>query len=96
MRQASYAERDWLCSFLRTADDQEVDLVIDRRGMKTLVVEIESTTTIRSEHTEVVARLGRDIPESELLVLSRDPEQKQYGEVRCLHWREGIEHIFQS
>jgi predicted AAA+ superfamily ATPase len=95
-RHASYTERDWVCSFLRTADDQEVDLVIDRPGMKTLVVEIESTKIIRSEHTEVVARLGRDIPDSEILVLSRDPERKQYGSVKCLHWSEGLTSIFEG
>jgi len=95
-RRALYAERDWAFSFLRTADGQELDLVIDRPGMRTLVVEIKSTKAIRTEHTEVAARLGKDIPDSEILVLSRDPEPKQYGAVRSLHWREGIAAIFRD
>jgi predicted AAA+ superfamily ATPase len=95
-RRSIYAERDWAFSFIRTADDQELDLVIDRPGMKTLAVEITSTKFIRSEHTEVAARLGKDIPDSEIVVLSRDTEPKQYGSVRCMHWREGIRQMFEA
>ncbi len=93
-RRANYAERDWAFSFVRTADDQELDLIVDRPGMKTLVVEIKSTKAIRAEHAEVAGRLGKDIPESEIVVLSRDTEPKQYGAVRCMHWREGIAQMF--
>jgi len=93
-RRALYAERDWAFSFLRTADGQEVDLVIDRPGMKTIVAEIKSTKVVRAEHTEVVARLGKDIPDSEIVLLSRDTEPKQYGNVRCMHWRDGIAYMF--
>ena len=81
-------------SFIRTADDQELDLIIDRPGMKTLVVEIKSTKVIRAEHTEGAARLGKDIPVCEIVILSRDTEPKQYGPVRCMHWREGIAQMF--
>ena len=93
-RRANYAERDWAFSFIRTADDQEVDLVIDRPGMRTIVAEIKSTKVVRAEHTEVVARLGKDIPDSEIVLLSRDTEPKQYGNVRCMHWRDGIAYMF--
>lgn len=93
-RRANYAERDWAFSFIRTADDQEIDLVIDRPGMKTLVVEIKSTKAVRAEHTEVVARLGKDIPDSEIVLLSRDTEPKQYGSVRCMHWSAGVAYMF--
>lgn len=95
-RRANYAERDWAFSFMRTADDQELDLLIDRPGMKTLVIEIKSTKILRPEHTLVATRLGQDIPDSEIVVLSRDPEPKQYGAVRCMHWREGIAEIFRG
>jgi hypothetical protein len=62
--------------------------------MKTLVVEIKSTKVVRAEHTEVVARLGKDIPDSEIVLLSRDTEPKQYGTVRCMHWRDGVNYMF--
>jgi|GEM_PF-4041894 len=75
--------------FIRTANVQEIGLVIDRPGMKTAVVEIKSSKIIRDEQTETVARLGHDIPNSELFFLSRDPEPKQFGGV----WRERIGQI---
>jgi predicted AAA+ superfamily ATPase len=92
-RQCIYAERDWDFSFIRTSDDQEIDLVIDRPGMTTAVIEIKSTLAVKPEDTEVVDRLGKDISNSIRLVLSRDPEPKRYGDVRCLHWRDGIREI---
>lgn len=93
VRRSEYAEKDWGFFFIRTADDQEIDLIIDRPGMKSMVVEIKSTKKIRSEHTEVAARLGKDIPDSEILILSRDEEPKKYGSVDCLYWRDGIDRI---
>jgi hypothetical protein len=64
--------------------------------MKTLVVEIKSTKAVRAEHTEVVARFGKDIPDSEIVLFSRDTEPTQYGTVRCLHWSAGIAYMFQA
>lgn len=96
VRRSIYAERDWAFSFIKTADDQEIDLVIDRPGMKTAVVEIKSTKTIKAEHTAVLTRLGSDIPESELFVLSRDPEPKRFDSVNCLSWRDGTEMILRG
>ncbi len=93
-RRAAYAERDWAFSFIRTADDQELDLIIDRPGMSTVVVEIKSTTRVRSEDSVVAARLGKDIPNSQIVVLSRDLEPKRYGAVTCMHWRDGIKDMF--
>jgi predicted AAA+ superfamily ATPase len=95
-RIAAYAERDWAFSFIRTADDQELDLIIDRPGMSTIVVEIKSTTRIRPEDAVVAARLGKDIPGSQIVVLSRDTEAKQYEAVRCMHWSEGLTEIFEA
>ena len=95
-RRAAYAERDWAFSFIRTADDQELDLIIDRPGMSTVVVEIKSTTRIRPEDAVVAARLGKDIPGSQIVVLSRDTEAKQYEAVRCMHWSEGLTEIFEA
>lgn len=95
-RRAEYAGKDYHYSFLRTADDQEIDLIIDRPGRPRAVIEIKSTNRVRPENTEVILRLGSDIDNRELFLLSRDPEPKQFGELLCLPWADGIEKIIHA
>ena len=46
-RLISYAENDYSLSYLRASGDAEIDLVIDRPGMKRAIVEIKSSTQVR-------------------------------------------------
>lgn len=95
-RCAEYAGRDFHYSFLRTADDQEIDLIIDRPGMPRAVVEIKSTERVREEHSKVILRLAADIDNCELYLLSRDPEPKKFGDLLCLPWADGIRSILRE
>lgn len=44
------AEKDWTLSYLRTKDDMEVDLIIDRPGLPRAFIEFKSTTHIENEN----------------------------------------------
>lgn len=92
-RIADYAARDYQFSFLRTSNDKELDLIIDRPGHGRAVVEIKSTRNIREDDLAVTNRLGSQIKNAKLYCLSRDPVQKVFGAVHALHWREGIAEI---
>jgi len=92
-RSAAYKARDFQFSFLRTANDQELDLVIDRPGHPRAVVEIKSTLNIRENDVAVTNRLGTDISGAKLYCLSRDPVRKQFGAVDAVYWSEGIKEI---
>ena len=89
-----YMGKDYNYYFLRLASDDEIDLIIDRPGKPLAAIEIKSTTAIKEEHTKVIRRLGPDLGDAELFLLSRDQNSKRFGELKCLHWEEGIKEIF--
>src|SRR5207245_1142618 len=49
IRLASYFQPDYRFSFIRTAGDVEIDLVIERPGKKLLCIKIKSSETVNAE-----------------------------------------------
>jgi hypothetical protein len=68
----------------------EIDLVLERAGQPTYLIEIKSTTYVNDNHTGVLERYSKDIPNSIPMLLSQDSISKKVGAVNCLHWLEGI------
>ncbi|NBW98967.1 ATP-binding protein [bacterium] len=87
-RLQSYQERDWKFSFLRTKDDAEIDLIIERPQESTLLIEIKSSTSTSFRQAANLNRFISDFKNAEAFLLSNDPLTKQFGKVRAMHWRE--------
>ncbi len=92
-RRARYAGKDFLFSFLRLANNDEVDLIVDRPGHRQAVIEIKSTDQIQEKHVKVISRLRDAFKGAEFFVLSRDESAKEYEGIRCLSWQKGIPEI---
>ncbi len=89
-RLQSYAKKDWRLSYLRTKDGVEIDLIIERPGLKRALVEIKSTERVGPEEARALKRLAPDIPDSEAFCLSLDPAPKIIEGVTCLPWQRGL------
>lgn len=85
--------RDYKWSYLLTKDGLEIDLICERPGRTTLLIEIKSTTLIREDHASSLTRIAPSFPDAELLLLSRDQTPRTFGKVRALPFRQGIEEI---
>lgn len=96
IRLASYFEGDYKFSYLRTPSDVEVDLIVERPGKPTILIEIKSADEIERTDLSAFIRLSRDFGECEAIVLSRDPYRKKIDHVTSFFWREGIEYLFQG
>lgn len=91
VKTASYKRYDWQFSYLRTKEDVEIDLVVDRPGAKMLLVEIKSKTLVSESDARALETLGKDIdPEAERWLLSNDPLERKLGGIRALHWQKAI------
>lgn len=84
---------DYELSYLRTYDDAEIDLVIERPGATRALVEIKSKDHITERDLRHLTALGSDIANSEMYCLSRDPHAKKIQNVSCLPWEEGLSEI---
>ena len=94
IRLASYFRHQYRFSYLRTINDVEVDLIVERRGKKTLYIEIKSTDQITSEMLTFFKKISKDAKNVEALCLSNDPYAKKFNHVLALPWQEGIKKIF--
>jgi predicted AAA+ superfamily ATPase len=88
-----YGKKEYRLSYLRTKDDVEIDLIIERPGLKRALVEIKSTERVTEDDLRALQRLGKDIANSEAFCFSLDPTSKMIGHVSCLPWQRGLEEI---
>lgn len=92
-RLQSYAKKDYRFSYLRTKDGVEIDLIIERPGLKRALAEIKSTARVTEDDVRALQQLGNDVPNSEAFCLSLDPTPKKIGAVACLPWLAGLEEL---
>ncbi len=86
-----YFRLDFDFSYLRTKDDAEIDLVIERPGRKTLLVEIKSGTRVGEREVAGLERLAAawTVP-AESHVWSLDPNERKIGRTLLLPWKKGL------
>jgi predicted AAA+ superfamily ATPase len=88
---SSYFNSDYRFSYLRTKDDAEIDLIVDRPGKPPLFIEIKSSDNVTQESISTFIQLCRDYGECEAVCLSQDPYPKVIENVTVLPWRDGIQ-----
>ena len=90
---AQYRCPDWRFSYLQTGAGVEIDLVIERPGLPTAIVEIKSSERVDERDIRSLSRFIGDFPEPLALCLSRDHSRMQIEGVLCVHWREALEEL---
>ena len=91
-----YYQKDWKCTYFRSKDNVEIDLVIERPGQPTLLIEIKSKTRITTDDLRHLKLVAPDISRSEPLCLSNDPIAKIIDGVTCIYWKNGLQKIFKE
>lgn len=91
---AKYFHSEYRFSYIRTKDDAEVDLVVERPGNPLLMIEIKSSTNVENHDVRILNSLRDDFPSAELICFSRDPLAKKLDNVLVLPWQEGVKKFF--
>ncbi len=94
VRLKGYFQPDYRLSFILTAGDVEVDLVVERPGKQLLCIEIKSSEMIHDSDISSFIRITKDIENCEAIVLSQDPFMKKIDHVTCYPWKQGLAHCF--
>jgi len=89
-----YLELDYAFSYLRTKDDMEVDLIIDRPGKEPVLVEVKSATSIDERHIKSLLAFHDDFPGADLVCACRAGEARKIGPVLVLPWRQALDRLF--
>jgi len=93
-RLSAYQRNDFQFSYLRTKDDAEIDLIVERPGMPVALVEIKSTPRVTADDVASLKRFLSSFPNAEAFCLSLDQHAKNINGVECLYWSDGIRQIF--
>lgn len=93
-KNADYLRLDWEYSYIRTKDNVEIDLIVDRPGEKRLLIEIKSKNKVRAEDAKALETLGKDIPRSEKWLISNDTLEQNFGSTKALHWQKALDILF--
>lgn len=85
-----YSLTQYQLSYLRTKDDAEIDLIIERAGRPRIIVEIKSATNIRPEDLSTLQKFASSMKGSVAFCLYNGDLELQVGSVICLPWKRGI------
>ena len=94
VRLNEYHRREYRFSYLRTTNDAEIDLVVERPGQPLLCIEIKSATNVSSEDIRTFSKLCKDLPNAEAIVLCNEKYPKKIDNVIVLPWQQGIREYF--
>lgn len=94
LKLASYFFEEYRFSYLRTKDDVEVDLIVERPGQDFLFIEIKSTSDVSKDAISSFWHITKDFPNCEAVCFSNDPFEKKWDHVRAIPWKEGIKRYF--
>lgn len=94
VRLANYYFPEYRFSYIKTKDDVEVDLVVDRPGEKLLCIEIKSSDNVREDKLSSFANLVKDMPNSEAICISQEPRAKKIGDITVLPWQSALNKYF--
>ena len=90
IRLNEYNQRDFKFSYFLSKDHGEIDLVIDRPGMPTALVEIKSSQRTDEHNTRYLRSLAPSLEQSESFCLSLDPHERVRDDVNYLPWQKGL------
>lgn len=81
-------------SYLRIDDRHEIDLIIERPGVDTILIEIKSKDKVDERDTKSLNLLFPSFKNAKAYLFSRDKVARKVANVQCFYWEDGIEEIF--
>ena len=92
---ASYFHPEYRFSYLKTKDDAEVDLVVERPGLPLLFIEIKSAEEIQEVNLKILFDIKKEIKDCEVVCFSNEKREKQLSDnVKIMPWQTGVERYF--
>lgn len=94
MKLCSYHRKDFRFAYLKTKDDAEIDLVVERPGKPLLFIEIKSKTSVQEQDLTTLKQIAKDFPEAEFVCFAKSNRKKRYEEIVVWPWETGVAHYF--
>lgn len=90
-----YYEKNYRFYYLRTKDDAEIDLIVQKPGKKKILVEIKSSKNVTPEDYRHLVSLGKDMQHEELwLACNEESIRVLENNVKVIPWRKALDELF--
>lgn len=93
MKLISYFCPEYKASYIRTKDDVEIDLVVERPNKPLLCIGIKSNSNVSEQDLTKFAKITKDL-NCEAICLSNDNVAKIYGSIKVMPWQQGLKEFF--
>jgi predicted AAA+ superfamily ATPase len=87
MRECAYRRNNFSLFYLRTKDNAEIDLIVERPGMPTCLVEIKSSDQVTERNLVTLKAFKPKFPRSVAILVSNDPKERDIDGVHVVPWR---------
>jgi predicted AAA+ superfamily ATPase len=94
IRLNAYRRTDFHFSYLRTQSQLEVDLIAERRGSRTWVIEIKAASTPDPSEIRKLVELAASVPRARPAFFCSAEHARIVEGIEILPWREGLELMF--
>lgn len=95
VRLSDYRKNDYKFFYLRTKDDVEIDLIMDRPGRPLALIEIKSSEYIVEKHAKNLKSFVKDFPTADFVILSREKTSRIMDGICIEPWKQGIHKLLQ-
>ncbi len=93
-RLSQYLKKEDRLYYIRTKDDVEIDLLIERSRKELWAIEIKSSQRVdEKEFTRSIA-LAKDLKVSRFLVASREPRKRYLKDIEIWPWQEVLSELY--
>jgi uncharacterized protein len=89
-RLISYQEKEWRMSYLRTTEQAEIDLIIERPGLPVALIEIKSTKAVDTKTIKRLEAFKASFNNAQAMILCQEPLARKSGTIDILPWQQGI------
>lgn len=88
-----YGDKNFRFSYLRTKDDAEIDLIVEKPDKSVVLIEIKSSERVDERDTKTLEHFLKDFQKAEGFILSRDSLSRKIGNIKAFHWQEGLKEM---
>lgn len=81
-------------SYLRTKDDLEIDLIVERPGQKKILIEIKSTDRVDDTEILKLKNIKKDMGKCEFWVVCQEERSRTIEGFEVINWREALNRLY--
>lgn len=92
-RLSDYYRLDYQFSFISTQGGLEIDLVVERPGRSSVLVEIKSSSDVKPTQLRHISEIKKEFPEFDAICICRENQTRKIGDILIMPWMEAFREL---